>query len=135
MKRFIIASHGNFAAGILDSVELIMGKQENFEPLCAYRDGDNDIKDRVKQLIESKAPEDELIIITDVFKGSVNNEFMNYIDRKNVYLVAGMNLALLLELVVNQDEDTPVMLREAIKTAQETIVYCNDQEDVQDEEF
>lgn len=135
MKRFIIASHGNFAAGILDSVELIMGKQENFEPLCAYRDGDNDIKDRVKQLIESKAPEDELIIVTDVFKGSVNNEFMNYIDRENVYLVAGMNLALLLELVVNQDEDTPVMLREAIKTAQETIVYCNDQEDVQDEEF
>ena len=135
MKRFVIASHGNFAAGILDSVELIMGKQDNFEPLCAHRDGENDIKERVKALIEGKAPEDELIIVTDVFKGSVNNEFMNYTNRKDVHVVAGMNLSLLLELVVNQDEDTDVMLREAIKTAQETIVYCNDKADVQDEDF
>lgn len=135
MKRFVIASHGNFAAGILDSVELIMGKQDNFEPLCAYRDGENDIKERVKALIEGKAPEDELIIVTDVFKGSVNNEFMNYTNRKDVHVVAGMNLSLLLELVVNQDEDTDVMLREAIKTAQETIVFCNDKADVQDEDF
>lgn len=135
MKRFVIASHGNFAAGILDSVELIMGKQDNFVPLCAYRDGENDIKERVKALIEGKAPEDELIIVTDVFKGSVNNEFMNYTNRKDVHVVAGMNLSLLLELVVNQDEDTDIMLREAIKTAQETIVYCNDKADVQDEDF
>ena len=73
--------------------------------------------------------------MTDVFKGSVNNEFMNYTNRKDVHVVAGMNLSLLLELVVNQDEDTDVMLREAIKTAQETIVYCNDKADVQDEDF
>ena len=52
MKRFVIATHGNFAAGILDSLELIMGKQENFEAFCAYCDGENDIKERVRRLIE-----------------------------------------------------------------------------------
>lgn len=135
MKRFVIASHGNFAAGILDSLELIMGKQDNFEAFCAYRDGENDIKDRVKRLIDSKRSDEDMIIVTDLFRGSVNNEFMNYTERNGVYVIAGMNLSLLLELLVNQEEKSPVMIREAIKTAQETIVYCNDKADVKDDEF
>ena len=135
MKRFVIATHGNFAAGILDSLELIMGKQENFEAFCAYRDGENDIKERVRRLIESKKPDEDLIIMTDLFRGSVNNELMGYTDVPGVYVVAGMNLALLLEMQVNQDEDTPAMIRDAIRTAQETIVCCNEKTEVQDEDF
>lgn len=135
MKRFVIATHGNFAAGILDSLELIMGKQENFEAFCAYRDGENDIKERVRRLIESKKPDEDLIVVTDLFRGSVNNEFMGYTDVPRVYVVAGMNLALLLEMQVNQDEDTPAMIRDAIRTAQETIVCCNEKTEVQDEDF
>lgn len=135
MKRFVIATHGNFAAGILDSLELIMGKQENFEAFCAYRDGENDIKERVRRLIESKKPDEDLIVVTDLFRGSVNNEFMGYTDVPGVYVVAGMNLALLLEMQVNQDEDTPAMIRDAIRTAQETIVCCNEKTKVQDEDF
>ena len=46
-----------------------------------------------------------------------------------------MNLALLLEMQVNQDEDTPAMIRDAIRTAQETIVCCNEKTEVQDEDF
>lgn len=135
MKRFVIATHGNFAAGILDSLELIMGKQENFEAFCAYRDGENDIKERVRRLIESKKPDEDLIVVTDLFRGSVNNEFMGYTDVPGVYVVSGMNLALLLEMQVNQDEDTPAMIRDAIRTAQETIVCCNEKTEVQDEDF
>ena len=73
--------------------------------------------------------------MTDLFRGSVNNEFMGYTDVPGVYVVAGMNLALLLEMQVNQDEDTPAMIRDAIRTAQETIVCCNEKTEVQDENF
>lgn len=135
MKRFVIASHGHFAAGILDSLELIMGRQDNFEAFCAYRDGENDIKEQVKKLIASKDPKEDMIIVTDLFRGSVNNEFMAYTDRPGVYVIAGMNLALLLELLVNQEEESPAMIREAIKTAQETIVFCNEKSEVQDDDF
>ncbi|MCD8084541.1 MAG: PTS fructose transporter subunit IIA [Clostridiales bacterium] len=111
MKRFVIASHGNFAAGILDSLELVMGRQENFMAMCAYRDGENDIRERVRKIIETRDPADEMIIVTDLFRGSVNNEFMIYTKDPGVYLVAGLNLALLLEILVNQEKDTPVMIR------------------------
>ncbi len=37
MKRhYIFASHGSFANGLLNSVELILGKQPDIHTLCAY---------------------------------------------------------------------------------------------------
>lgn len=135
MKHFVLASHGNFAAGIMDSLELIMGPQSNFEVFCAYRDGENDIKDRVRAIVDAKKPSEDLIVVTDVFRGSVNNEFMNYTDRSGIYVIAGMNLALLLELQVNQDMDSATMIRAAIRSAQETILFCNEKAEVQDEDF
>ena len=37
MKRhYIFASHGTFANGLLNSVELILGKQPDIHTLCAY---------------------------------------------------------------------------------------------------
>ena len=107
MKHFVLASHGNFA----------------------------DIKDRVRAIVDAKKPEEDLIIVTDVFRGSVNNEFMNYTDRSGIYVIAGMNLALLLELQVNQDMDSVTMIRAAIRSAQETILFCNEKSEVQDEDF
>ena len=34
MVGFLIATHGGFARGILDSIELIAGKQERIDPFC-----------------------------------------------------------------------------------------------------
>lgn len=135
MKHFVLASHGNFAAGIMDSLELIMGPQSNFEAFCAYRDGENDIKERVRAIVDAKKPGEDLIVVTDVFRGSVNNEFMNYTDRPGIYVIAGMNLALLLELQVNQDLDSVTMIRAASRSAQETILFCNEKAEVQDDDF
>lgn len=112
-----------------------MGPQSNFEAFCAYRDGENDIKDRVRAIVDAKKTGEDLIVVTDVFRGSVNNEFMNYTDRPGIYVIAGMNLALLLELQVNQDLDSVTMIRAAIRSAQETILFCNEKAEVQDEDF
>ena len=36
--KIIIASHGRFAEGIMDSLKMIAGEQDHVEPLCAYID-------------------------------------------------------------------------------------------------
>jgi mannose/fructose-specific phosphotransferase system component IIA len=38
-----ILTHGNFAKGLLNSIKLICGEQENFDYYCAYV-GDNGVK-------------------------------------------------------------------------------------------
>lgn len=135
MKRFVIATHGELAKGVLDTLELIMGSQKNFEAVCAYKNGENDISSRVRELVEQKKENEDLIVITDLFGGSVNNEFMNYTDREGIYLISGVNLSLLLELVVNQEEPSEVMIRRSVELAREAITYCNRKKEIRDEEF
>ena len=70
----------------------------------------------------------ELIVITDIFGGSVNNEFLTYLKRKNFYLVAGLNLPLLIELVsgLNTSEPTEEWVRKTLHASKKNIQFCND---------
>ena len=80
MVKIMLASHGNLAAGMLSSAEMVFGKQDNVSVICAYVDGEDDVSTRIKGFIDSIAPDDSWIIFTDLFGGSVNNEFMKYIS-------------------------------------------------------
>ncbi|RHR29884.1 PTS system fructose subfamily transporter subunit IIA [Clostridium sp. AF19-22AC] len=143
MRKFLFASHAYLAKGILSSLELIMGHQDNVKVLCAYTQDDFDIKQEIKNHIDALSCHDELIVVTDVLGGSVNNEFMSVLGGtdKNVYLVAGLNLALLMSMAARKDEDTATetLITECVEEAKETIVFCNTllqkTEEPEDEEF
>lgn len=125
MRRYIIASHGRFAQGIYESVEMILGKQTNVEIINCYIDG-TDIKQLIKEKMDSIPEGEDVIIATDIFGGSVNNEFMKYIDRKNVHVLTGMNLPLLVQLFLSQKEDTKEMIEELIHNSGTIPKYCNE---------
>lgn len=72
------ASHGTFANGLLNSVELILGKQPDIYTLCAYVEEEADLTQQVETLLARFPTQDELIVITDIFAGSVNNEFVRF---------------------------------------------------------
>lgn len=74
MIKILLASHGNLAAGMLSSLELILGKQENVEVLCAYVDGEDNVGPRVESFIKSIKENEQWIVFTDLFGGSINNE-------------------------------------------------------------
>ena len=70
--------------------------------------------------------DEELIVTTDIFGGSVNNEFMKYLTRPNIHLIAGVNLPLLFELIMNlESENTVQMIENAVQNAREQLQYCN----------
>lgn len=127
MKRhYIFASHGTFAHGILNSVELILGRQNNIHTLCAYINEGDDLTEQVEQLINVFPAEDELVVITDIFAGSVNNEFIRFIKRPGFHLIAGLNLPLIIEmLIAPQDEALPSLITDSLTNARQSIQYCN----------
>jgi fructoselysine/glucoselysine PTS system EIIA component len=128
MRRFLIASHGRFAEGIYDSLKMIMGEQKNVTTFCAYVDNQKDIKEEVKQIISSLPANEELIVITDLFGGSVNNEFMRYLSDWRLHLISGLNLPLLIELVSSTEEKQPTneWLLKKVNSTKNTIQYCNE---------
>lgn len=136
-RKIVLASHGRLASGMLSSLELICGKNEKISTLDCYLTEDFDLSQEVADVIKNNQ-QNELIIVTDLFGGSVNNEFLSYVGHHNVYLIAGMNLPFLIEFTT-AFADGPI--EETIKTAlansKETIQFCNEvvYQELSEEEF
>jgi len=137
-RKIILASHGKFASGILSSLELICGKNAAISALDCYIIENFDLKKTIDQLMLENENK-ELIVITDLFGGSVNNEFLRYIKRPDFYLIAGLNLPFLIEFstqFANTDKLTELILQ-SLDNCKESIQFCNESFDkeVEEEEF
>lgn len=139
MRKILCFSHGFLAKGMVDTVKMIAGDFENLEYFCAYTKEDEDVEKVIKEIVQDNR-ENELFVVSDIFGGSVNNEWMKLINcGNNIHLIAGMNLAFLIELLVlitNSDVEGEVAIEEAMGRAQNSFVYCNQlQMNVKEDEF
>ena len=97
--KIVLASHSNLAQGMKDTAEFIMGKQENLSAITAYVDEKVDFSAQLTALISEMA-EEPIIFISDLLGGSVNRVITETIaGKENQFLIAGMNLPLVLEIV------------------------------------
>lgn len=125
-KKLLIATHSVFADGIKNAMELVTGEQNSVSTLCAYTNDMTEVETPIKEIIDALCDDEELIVTTDIFGGSVNNEFMKYLSKSNIYLIAGVNLPLLFELIMNlESENTVKMIETAVKNARKQLQYCN----------
>lgn len=128
MRRYVIASHAHFAQGIKESVELLAGAREDVVSLSMFVDGRDDIAAEAARIVEETSEEDELVICTDLFGGSVNNEFAKVLQRRpNTYLVTNMNLPLLIQLLFS-DPAAPIAstIREIVAADDTRVKFIND---------
>lgn len=134
----ILASHGRFASGILHSLELICGNKQSVIAIDCYVHEAFDLSVTVDTLMETYK-EHEMIVITDIFGGSVNNEFLRYIKQPNFYLIAGLNLPLLIELTTQLNGGGVISetIRQTLANSKNMIQFCNDSaaKEIEEEEF
>ena len=139
MVHIVVATHGYFAKGILDSIKLICGEQENITYFCAYvdgesmEDGDSEITNKLENLLDSFPKEDEVVVLVDLLGGSVCNEFIKMTGHRPFHLIAGLNLGLLMQFVFTSEELTKEKINEIIGEARQSIVYVNDLVESDDE--
>lgn len=128
MRQFIIASHAHFAAGINESVSLLSGERDNVRTLSMYVDGNNDLAAAAAKMLDETPEGDDLVVCTDLFGGSVNNEFTSIVQRRpNTYLVTNMNLPLLIQLLFAEEgRDTAEVIREICAADDTRVKYVND---------
>lgn len=125
--KFVLATHGNFAIGIKQSIEMIAGNFENLQAIPCYTEENFDLNCQVEKILnENKG---DIVVVTDIFGGSVNNFFMEKMkNHKNLYVISGLNLSLILELLGEQDsyETTEELVRNSIENSSEAVHYCNE---------
>jgi PTS system mannose-specific IIB component len=100
MVGIIIASHGEFANGILQSGAMIFGEQENVKAVTLMpSEGPDDVKAKMKEAISSFDNQDEVLFLVDLWGGTPFNQANSLLEEhKDTWaIVAGMNLPMLIE--------------------------------------
>ena len=100
MVGIIIASHGEFASGILQSGEMIFGAQENVSAVTLMpSEGPEDVKAKMKEAIASFDNQDEVLFLVDLWGGTPFNQANSlFEEHKDKWaIVAGMNLPMVIE--------------------------------------
>lgn len=102
-KDLILVSHGQMAAGVKESCELIMGPQEHVHAVCLLpEEGPEDFEIKFNREIES-CDNDEILVFADLMGGTPANIISRLImSGKNIHMIVGMNLAMVIEWVNSQ---------------------------------
>lgn len=128
MKRvLVLASHHRMAEGLKDSLLFVSNTEMEVVALSAYVDN-QPIEDAVKQLMGGFAPEDEVVILTDMTSGSVNQKFFPYVSHPHTHLVSGMNLPLAFTIAMEDTDDyiSAERMREIVEESRAKMKYVND---------
>lgn len=141
MIQFVMATHGKFAEGIKNSIEIVLGKFKNLECLSCYTEENFNLDREIDEIL-TKYKDKEIIAVTDIFGGSVNNAFMEKtVFNHNLYVVCGLNLSLMLALLGEYEEYEAVdeLIKDAIDNSSDAVKYCNFEleknEKIEDEDF
>ena len=134
MRKFLLASHGNLAYGMKNTIEMIAGARDDIQAIGAYTKEIPDLKAYMDAYMKNRDEDEELVIVTDLLGGSGNNEMSQYRMLPNVYVVAGMNAALVLNLIMGEDS-IEKLIAESIQAAREQISYMENEKDSVEEDF
>ena len=128
MKRvLVLASHHRMADGLKASLAFVSGGGQEVVALSAYVDN-QPIDEAVQAVMSGFAPEDEVVILTDMTSGSVNQKFFPYLRRPHTHLVSGMNLPLAFTIAMEDTDDyiSTERMREIVEESRAEMKYVND---------
>ncbi len=117
MVGIILASHGEFSKGILQSGAMIFGEQENVQAVTLmHSEGPDDVKAKMKAAIASFDNQDEVLFLVDLWGGTPFNQANSlFEEHKDKWaIVAGMNLPMVIEAYAS---------RSSMESAQEIAAY------------
>lgn len=125
-KKIILVSHGKLSAGMLHSVQMIVGDNpdiscmgmmpgEHYQPMV----------DEVERQLKEN-PDIQYLVVADLLGGSVCNGMTSLTGYPNVKLIAGMNMGLVINLLlapgVLSDEEIDAKINEAKEINQRVVL-------------
>lgn len=117
MKKILIASHGYLANGIRSSVGILTGNEDLITAVNAYVD-ESDYTPQIQAFIDSVEPDDDAVIFTDIYGGSVFQKVaLMEPEKHGIVHVTGVNLAAVIEALIRTDPLTPEVMDEIVAGA------------------
>lgn len=116
MKKIVIASHAKMAKGIQSTLELFIGSDLDVTYMSAYVDDEPAIEEQIETFFNQLKDEDQAVIFTDMFGGSVNQKMVTASqERENVFIIAGLNLPVVIEVIYGVEVYTHENLKQLVE--------------------
>lgn len=121
-KKIILVSHGKLSSGMMHSIRMIVGERKDLS-CYGMMPGEHyqPITDQIEQEVVSH-PDTQYIVIADLLGGSVCNGIMTLLHHPNLKLVAGMNMGLVINLLLEPEAMTDDRIDEKIGEAKELVI-------------
>lgn len=137
MIGLIVTGHANFGSGMTSSVNLIAGEQEAYryvDFLPTY--GTEELTEEIAKAMDELKDCEGIIIFTDLMGGSPFNVAASLgHGKKNVRIVAGTNLPMLVEIVMSRKfmDDLDGLVESVLETGKEQVTKYEFKQVVQEE--
>ena len=107
MFGIIVGTHGAFATGILQSLEMIFGKRDGVKAVTLMPgEGPDDVVAKYEKTIKELGNPDRVLFLNDLLGGSPYNAACRIVaTHENYGIVTGVNLPMLIEMASAQDMD------------------------------
>jgi PTS system mannose-specific IIA component len=117
MIGVVVVSHGHLADEFVAAAEHVMGAQRQMRAVAIGPD--DDMAARREDILEAVRLVDDgsgVVILTDMFGGTPSNLAISVMHGRQIEVIAGVNLPMLIKLAVERDRAS---LAEAAALAQE----------------
>ena len=96
---------------------ILTGNQDLITTVNAYVD-ESDYTATIQEFIDSVKPDDDAVIFTDIYGGSVFQKVMLLEpEKKGIVHVTGFNLAAVIEALIRTDPITPELMDQIVQDA------------------
>ncbi|MDH3974389.1 MAG: PTS sugar transporter subunit IIA [Deltaproteobacteria bacterium] len=99
MIGFVVVTHGNLAAELISTAEMIVGKIEGIKGVPILQSlSQEDAREEISSAIKSVDKGKGVLILTDLFGGTPSNLSISFLEEKKVEVVTGVSLPMLVKL-------------------------------------
>ena len=136
MFRLLVASHGPLSKAIVESAALIAGEEavKDIKTISITMSTSyEETKELIDQAFMCYGHDDYILALTDVYGGSITRVLSEYVGIRNLHIITGINLGMLLEALFAKDMyGKDELITYLMKNGKDGIQYIND--DLQNKE-
>ena len=135
--KVIVVSHGDFSKGLVNSIQMLVGEQEDLVAYSLYPEQTVDsLREELEEEIKKTKEEEDILFLTDLFHGSPFNVVVSLMRDYNFYHITGINLPLEVEVMMGRymDKNAETICEEILNAAPGTVMDVNKMFEEEEEE-
>ncbi|EHO48123.1 PTS sugar transporter subunit IIA [Lentilactobacillus kisonensis] len=124
MISILVASHGKLSEALLNTAEMIAGKQQQVSSLALNpKDSVSSLKDKYNKALSVFTAHHDVLIFTDMWGGSPFEAACKIVadNPKHIALISGVNLPILLEAFVSRNNSLDGLVKHLLTASKSAV--------------